>query len=79
MIEENIALFINTHETLRAEKILKSENIDFKTVIKPRTITSECGFGLKFNSHYREKILIICKNNNLRLIGIFIWKKIELN
>jgi len=85
MIEENIALFISTHETLRAEKILKSENIDFKTVIKPRTITSECGFGLKFNSHYREKILIICKNNNLRLIGIFIsigkdiWKKIELN
>lgn len=83
MTEKNIILFISTHETLRAEKILKSEDIDFKTVIKPRSITSECGFGLEFDSHHREKILITCKNNNLKISGIFIargrdsWEKIE--
>ncbi len=83
MIEKNIVLFISTHETLRAEKILKSENIDFKTVIKPRSITSECGFGLEFDSHHREKILLTCKNNNLKISGVFIargrdrWEKVE--
>jgi len=83
MPEKYIVLFISTHETLRAEKILKSEDIDFKTVIKPRIITSECGFGLKFDSHHREKILITCKNNKLKMSGIFIakedgtWEKIE--
>jgi hypothetical protein len=71
MIEKNIALFISTHETLRAEKILKSEDIDFKTVIKPRSITSECGFGLEFESRDKEKVLKICKENNLKLSGIF--------
>lgn len=83
MAEKNIVLFISTHETLRAEKFLKSEDIDFKTIIKPRSITSECGFGLEFDSQLREKILTICKNNKLRMSGIFIlrgkdiWEKIE--
>lgn len=83
MTEKYIVLFISTHETLRAEKILKSEDIDFKTVIKPRSITSECGFGLEFDSLYKEKIIIICKNNNLKIKGIFIargkdiWEKIK--
>ena len=71
MIEKNIVLFISTHETLRAEKILKSEDIYFKTVIKPRTITSECGFGLKFESRDKKNVLKICEENNLRLSGIF--------
>jgi len=83
MIEKNIILFISTHETLRAEKILKSKDIDFKTVIKPRSITSECGFGLEFESRDKENVLKICRENNLRLSGIFFkrkdggWEKID--
>ena len=75
MIEKNIILFISTHETLRAEKILKSKDIDFKTVIKPRSITSECGFGLEFESRDKENVLKICRENNLRLSGIFFKRK----
>ncbi|OGW00527.1 MAG: hypothetical protein A2889_08630 [Nitrospinae bacterium RIFCSPLOWO2_01_FULL_39_10] len=75
MIEKNIVLFISTHETLRAEKILKSEDIYFKTVIKPRSITSECGMGLEFNRNDKERILKICKENNLKLAGIFFKRK----
>jgi len=71
MIEKNIVLFISTHETLRAEKILKSENIDFKTVIKPRSITSECGMGLEFEGHKTDTVLGICKRHGLKLAGIF--------
>lgn len=71
MTEKNIILFISTHETLMAEKILKSEDIDFKTVIKPRSITSECGMGLEFNCYDKEKVLKICRDNNLKLAGIF--------
>ncbi|MBI5749591.1 MAG: DUF3343 domain-containing protein [Nitrospinae bacterium] len=75
MIEKNIVLFISTHETLRAEKILKSKNIDFKTVIKPRSITSECGMGLEFYSRDKERVLKICRENNLKLAGIFFTRE----
>ncbi|MBI3813967.1 MAG: DUF3343 domain-containing protein [Nitrospinae bacterium] len=80
---KNIVLFISTHETLRAEKFLQAGGIAFKTVIKPRNITSECGMGLEFESSDKETVLKICLENNLRLAGIFlskekgIWEKVE--
>jgi hypothetical protein len=83
MTEKNIALFISTHETLRAEKFLQDGGIDFKTVIKPRNITSECGMGLEFYNRDKEIVLKICKENKLMLAGIFFkredgsWEKIE--
>ncbi len=70
----NIALFISTHETLRAEKFLEAGGIVFKTVIKPRNITSECGMGLEFDSNDKDRALKICQQNNLRLTGIFLLK-----
>jgi hypothetical protein len=79
---KNIALFISTHETLMAEKLFQAGGIVFKTVIKPRNITSECGMGLEFDGNDQEIVLKICRENNLRLIGIFflkengVWEKI---
>lgn len=83
MIERNIALFISTHETISAEKFLIKGDINFRTIIKPRSITSECSMALEFDSHDREKVRRICKDNNLKLSGIFsfdengIWKKLD--
>ncbi len=83
MTEKNIALFISTHETLRAEKFFHEGGINFKTVIKPRNITSECGMGLEFYTRDKERVLKICRENNLVLTGIFCkkedgcWKRID--
>ncbi len=83
MIEKNIVLFISTHETLRAENFFQEEGINFKPVIKPRSITSECGMGLEFYSRDKEKVLKICMENNLVLTGIYFkkedgsWKMID--
>ncbi|MEK6590096.1 MAG: DUF3343 domain-containing protein [Nitrospinota bacterium] len=75
MSERNIALFINTHESMRAEMFLRLYGIDFKTVIKPRSITSECGMGLEFNGSDEKKVTEICKDNHLKLEGIFLSKE----
>ncbi|MDD5773010.1 MAG: DUF3343 domain-containing protein [bacterium] len=69
--EECILVFQTTHRTLQAENILKKEKIKIKIVLKPRSITTDCGLAIRFNAEDKDVIFKIIKNNNLSLMGVY--------
>ncbi|MFQ5559651.1 MAG: DUF3343 domain-containing protein [Nitrospinota bacterium] len=78
-----IAVFISTHETLRAEKFFKKCDMPFKPVIKPRGISSRCQMGLRFSPENLEILLEIVSQNGLALTGVYekrgdAWEKATL-
>lgn len=41
-----LAVFPTTHLTLMAEKIFKGAGIRYRTILKPRRISSDCGLAI---------------------------------
>ncbi|MEW6087280.1 MAG: DUF3343 domain-containing protein [bacterium] len=69
--EECILVFQTTHRTLQAENILKKEKIKIKIILKPRSITTDCGLAIKFDPLNKDTVLKIIKDYNLSLMGIY--------
>ena len=52
-----VMIFPATSYALKAEKILKVENIAYKLIPIPRHIDSDCGICLRFTKEAKEKIV----------------------
>jgi len=56
-----VIVFPTTHLTLKAEKVLEEELIPFRTIMKPRRISSDCGLAIRISEddagRCRETIL----------------------
>ena len=44
-------VFPTTHLTLSAERSLEEAGIDYRTVMKPRRISSDCGLAIRIDVH----------------------------
>jgi hypothetical protein len=44
---EALVVFPTTHLTLKAEKVLEEASIRFRTIMKPRKISSDCGLAIR--------------------------------
>ena len=44
-----MVVFPTTHLTLKAEKALDKEGLSYRTVLKPRKISSDCGLALRID------------------------------
>jgi len=42
-------LFFTTHDVLKAEKVLKKNNVAIELVPVPRNLSSDCGMCIKFD------------------------------
>jgi hypothetical protein len=51
-----VVLFESVSHALRAEKIIKAENIPCKLIPVPRQISSDCGVCLRFSLMHRGQI-----------------------
>jgi hypothetical protein len=51
-----VVLFESVSHALRAEKIIKSENIPCKLIPVPRQLSSDCGVCLRFTVLHREQV-----------------------
>ncbi len=71
MSEECILVFQTTHRTLKAEDILKKEKIKIKIILKPRSITTDCGLAIRFGCDKKDTVTDIIKKNKLVLVGIY--------
>lgn len=71
VLEECILVFQTTHRTLQAENIFKKEKIKIKIVLKPRSITTDCGLAIRFSAEDKDTIFKIIKDNNLSLTGVY--------
>ena len=51
-----VVLFESVSHALRAEKIIKAENIPCKLIPVPRQLSSDCGVCLRFSVVYKEQV-----------------------
>ena len=59
MIREDpfgVVLFESVSHALRAEKIMKTENIPCKLIPVPRRLSSDCGVCMRFSAAQREQV-----------------------
>lgn len=58
MVRENdfIAVFHSIHRVMKAEKILKKEQIDIMLIPAPRQISSDCGLALRYAPSEKERL-----------------------
>ena len=60
--EYYVILFDSVSYALKSEKILKKENIPFKLIPVPKSISSDCGVCIRFTPENRELIIYALDN-----------------
>ncbi len=50
---------------MQFEKLMKSNNIEFKLIPVPRSISASCGMCGKFDMDKKDIILELCDKNNI--------------
>ena len=67
MVKENdfVAIFHSIHRVLKAEKILKSAQVDFLLIPVPRQLTADCGLALRFTAEVKDELLEVLAKDNL--------------
>ena len=56
MPRRGIVLLASSQHVLSAEDVLKAAGIEVRLVPLPRSLSEECGVGLRFNWEYRQAI-----------------------
>jgi hypothetical protein len=51
-----VVLFESVSHALRAEKIIKTENVPCKLIPVPRQLSSDCGVCLRFSVVHRDQV-----------------------
>lgn len=59
--------------SMQFEKLMKSNNIEFKLIPVPRSISASCGMCAKFSIDKKDSILELCDNNNIIYEKIYIF------
>ncbi len=66
-----IAVFVSTHETLRAEKAFKKARIKVRSTVKPRHISASCQLAITFPEEKLSDIKRVVKEMSLELTHFF--------
>lgn len=51
-----VAIFNSVHKVMKAEKLLKKENIPMLLIPAPRSLSSDCGLAIRYASADRQRI-----------------------
>ena len=65
-----VALFYSISGALRAEKLLKAQNVPIKLIPVPRHLSSDCGICVRFELEDEPKVTDILNESKLEIQGI---------
>ena len=77
MNEMYIVSFNSTQYAMRADKLIRENNITSTTLPTPREITASCGISIRFLKEDLEKVSSILKNNSVEFKGLYHIKRLE--
>jgi len=67
-----VAIFNSVHKVMKAEKLLKKENIPMLLIPAPRSLSSDCGLAIRYGASEREQLESLLTANSLLPEEIFI-------
>lgn len=59
-------LFESTHTVIKAEKLCQNNNIKYKIIPVPRSISPKCGMAIEISDEFEIKINAIFVENKIR-------------
>lgn len=77
-----IVLMESVHQHMAMEECLDRHDVRYRTIVKPRALSSECGTALKIDILDLERVRNISKNADLKIFGVFSreeegWKPLD--
>lgn len=74
MQKEKKCVFIlySIYNVMKAEKLLKEENIGVDLIPVPRKISSDCGMAVELENDNKDKTRDILTVNNIEIAGIYL-------
>lgn len=77
-----IIIMSSVHETLEMEDHLEARGISFRSVVKPRSLGTDCGIALKVARNDVDAVIQIANAAKRTLFGIFVeqdgcWQKLD--
>ena len=70
-LNDYVAIFHSVHRVMKAEKILKYEDVEMLLIPVPRQLTSDCGLAIRYPEKDRERIEQILKREKLAPEEVF--------
>ncbi len=71
MDEYNYMTFKSVSYAMKAEAVFKKNNLNFKIIPVPRSISSSCGLCIRFHKEDSDKLISAINNNNLEYDNIY--------
>jgi hypothetical protein len=68
--ERGVALFHTTSAALRAEKVLRGDDVDVKPIPTPRELSSDCGIALRFPWAEADHVRAVLAAARVEVAGI---------
>ena len=65
-----VALFHNTSEVMRAEKVLKKGGVTVKLIPTPREFSSDCGMAVRFDVQKTDVVRVLLEQARVEVAGI---------
>ncbi len=69
---ECIIIFNSIHRVMKAEKVLKGENINFDLIPTPRGLRSDCGLAIRILPRDRERVEDILKKKRIKIAELHV-------
>ncbi len=69
--EYGLTTFKSTHYAIQAEKILKENDIFFKTIPTPREVSHSCGLSLLFTLESIDKVKCLIEDEKIQVDGLY--------
>ncbi|MDH3359507.1 MAG: DUF3343 domain-containing protein [Desulfobulbaceae bacterium] len=69
--ERCYAVLFSIHFVIKAEKLLKAQNITYELSPIPRAIGSSCGMALEFPCHETQAIQELLTKADIEIIGLY--------
>jgi len=66
-----IILFESINETLKIEDALDGIGMEFRSVVKPRALGSDCGVAIRIDRDKIPNVSRISREQNCHIVGIF--------
>ena len=70
MTQHGVILFHTTSSVLRAEKLVKKENLSVKLIPTPREFSSDCGIALRFDWTQQETVKTLLEGSGIEINAI---------
>ncbi len=70
VLKHGVVLFHTSSAALRAEKILRGEELQIKMIPTPRQFSSDCGVALRFEWHSEMRVRALLESARLETASI---------